>query len=94
MSLLKIVSVIGVSTIINLFSGFVKGMIMAVYFGSGSLGIWSQATNLFMTGSIISLFGLNQGLIKQISGRDKGKIQSVLYTIHYQRAYFSLCLTA
>lgn len=73
MNLLKIVSVIGVSTVVNLFSGFLKGKIMAVYFGSSGLGIWSQATNLFMISSIISLFGLNQGLIKQIAARDKDK---------------------
>lgn len=70
MNLLKIISIIGISTIVNLFSGFLKGKIMAVYFGSGCLGIWSQATNLFMIGSIISLFGLNQGLIRQIAARD------------------------
>ena len=46
---------------------------MAVYFGSGCFGIWSQATSFFMLCSIISLFGLNQGLIKQIAGRDKEK---------------------
>lgn len=91
MSLLKIVSVIGVSTIINLFSGFAKGKIMAVYFGSGCLGIWSQATNLFMTCSIISLFGLNQGLIKQISGRDKEKnTVSFIYDTLSKSVFFSL----
>ena len=71
MNLLKIVSIIGLSTIISLFSGFIKGKIMAVYFGSSGLGIWSQATTLFMLGSIISLFGLNQGLIKEIATKDK-----------------------
>ena len=91
MSLLKIVSVIGVSTIVNLFSGFVKGKIMAVYFGSGCLGIWSQATNFFMIGSIISLFGLNQGLIKQIAGRDKDKnTGTFVYDTLSKSVFFSL----
>lgn len=71
MNLLKIISIIGLSTIANLLSGFLKGKIMAVYFGSSGLGIWSQATNLFMIGSVISLFGLNQGLIKQIASKEK-----------------------
>ena len=92
MSLLKIVSVIGFSTIITLFSGFVKGKVMAVYFGSGCLGIWSQSTNLFMIGSIISLFGLNQGLIKQIAGRDKNKKSgSFIYDTLSKSVFFSLC---
>ena len=91
MSLLKLVSVIGFSTIVNLFSGFAKGKIMAVYFGSGCLGIWSQATNLFMIGSIISLFGLNQGLIKQIAGRDKDKnTGSFIYDRLSKSVFFSL----
>lgn len=91
MSLFKLVSVIGVSTIVNLLSGFAKGKIMAVYFGSGCLGIWSQATNLFMIGSIISLFGLNQGLIKQIAGRDKDKnTGSFIHDTLSKSIFFSL----
>lgn len=73
MNLLKIVSIISLSTIVTLFSGFIKGKIMAVYFGSSGLGIWSQATNLFMICSIISLFGLNQGLVKEIASKEKNR---------------------
>lgn len=91
MYLLKIISIIGVSTIVNLFAGFAKGKIMAVYFGSGCMGIWSQATNLFMIGSIVSLFGLNQGLIKQIAGRDISKNEGAfVYDTLAKSIFFSL----
>lgn len=66
MRLLKIVSIIGLSTVVNLFVGFLKGKIVAVYFGSSGLGIWSQASGLFMMCGAVSLFGLNQSLIREI----------------------------
>lgn len=71
MKLLKIVSVIGFSTAMNFISGFLKGKIVALYFGSATLGIWSQASNLFLMCGSISLFGLNQGLVKEIIANDK-----------------------
>jgi PST family polysaccharide transporter len=92
MNLLKIVSIIGISTIVTLFSGFIKGKIMAVYFGSSGLGIWSQATNLFMISSIISLFGLNQGLIKQIASKDKREANGNFIDDALSKSiFFSLC---
>lgn len=92
MHLLKIVSIISFSTIANLLSGFLKGKIMAVYFGSSGLGIWSQATNLFMICSIISLFGLNQGLIKEIAERTKKKVSdNFIYDTLSKSLFFSIC---
>ena len=73
MKLLKIVSVIGLSTAVNLFSGFLKGKMVAVYFGSSGFGIWSQASSLFLICGAISLFGLNQGLVREIITKEKHK---------------------
>lgn len=92
MNLLKIVSIISFSTIATLISGFFKGKIMAVYFGSSGLGIWSQASSLFMICSTISLFGLNQGLIKEISGKEKHDITDDFISDTLSKSlFFSLC---
>ena len=74
MNIFKVLSVIGLSTITALFIGFLKGKLIAVYFGSAGLGIWAQVSNLFMICGSISLFGLNQGLVKEILTKEKHEV--------------------